>query len=639
MATSVPAERFFSEAGTVMTEKRNRLKPDYLNKLLFLAGRSEKEWQLQNVWIEGFDDWKHIAEAIQRHEISKIHLHSCIAYQQWLLHGKLDEGHESAIKKEKSFWRQVLSRLLDVTLTLSTCNLAFRVHRENVDSSSKGNFLSIIELLAKYDPILHELVSKPKGQVKYLSPIIQNELIYVLTLKLQDAAINEINAAPFYSIIFDTTQDISKTDQLCKLYRYCMIEKDENGISKALVIKETFLRFHKLKDQTALGMSKKIIKSITDKNIHLNKYRWQGYDGANTMKGTYDGVQKLIKDVEPNAVYVHCAAHNLNLVLNNAVREIINIIKRWNILSSLISNSESETAVTLKILNPTRWAGRYDAVFALKVRFVEVQKALAKTILFNCKPDERNEAVSLEKKIENFNFEMLLVFHCKILQIIDAASKALQSKDADLSNALKRLKTCLEQWKKYRHDFENLKLEANSVAEKWSITPEFSKTRQKKVKRHFDDLCEDERLQDPESLFKVNIFYRVLDIIINQLKSRFYPMNELISNFSILQPSTLKALNDTEIMKKALEFVKVYKKDISESFAKEILSFRSTFRDEIEKSSCIKDLANLLLIKNHFMSCSFHEMCTALLLFLTIPVTTASAERSFLKLKLIKKTI
>lgn len=36
------------------------------------------------------------------------------------------------------------------------------------------------------------------------------------------------------------------------------------------------------------------------------------------------------------------------------------------------------------------------------------------------------------------------------------------------------------------------------------------------------------------------------------------------------------------------------------------------------------------------MSCSFPEVCTALMLFVTIPVTTASAERSFSKLKLIK---
>ncbi|GBP48726.1 hypothetical protein EVAR_88187_1 [Eumeta japonica] len=114
----------------------------------------------------GYDDWKHIVDAIERHETSKIHLDACLTYQQWWLHGTLDEEQESVTKKEKSFWRQVLSRLLEVTLILSTCNLAFRGHREKADSydpSSLGNFLSIIELLRKYDPILQELLSKPKS--------------------------------------------------------------------------------------------------------------------------------------------------------------------------------------------------------------------------------------------------------------------------------------------------------------------------------------------------------------------------------------------------------------------------------------------------------------------------------------------
>ncbi|GBP49127.1 hypothetical protein EVAR_80795_1 [Eumeta japonica] len=87
-------------------------------------------------------------------------------------------------------------------------------------------------------------------------------------------------------------------------------------------------------------------------------------------------------------------------------------------------------------------------------------------------------------------------------------SKALQSKATDLSNALKRLKICLEELERYRHEFVNLKMEANSVAEKWSITPEFSKTRQRKVKRHFDELCEDERLQDPEGFLTMLFLHR-----------------------------------------------------------------------------------------------------------------------------------
>lgn len=168
------------------------LQKAYCEPCWLFANRESKK--IQNVWIEGYDDWKHIVDAIERHQISKIHLDSCLTYQQWRLHGTLDEEQESMIKKEKSFWRQVLTRLLDVTLTLSTCNLAFRGHRENADSSdpsSKGNFLSIVELLGKYDPILQELLNKPKGQIKYLSPKIQNELISVLVLKVENALINE----------------------------------------------------------------------------------------------------------------------------------------------------------------------------------------------------------------------------------------------------------------------------------------------------------------------------------------------------------------------------------------------------------------------------------------------------------------
>lgn len=57
--------------------------------------------------MKGYDDQKYIVDAIERHETSKIHLDSCLTYQQWRLHGTLDEEQESMIKKEKYYWRQV----------------------------------------------------------------------------------------------------------------------------------------------------------------------------------------------------------------------------------------------------------------------------------------------------------------------------------------------------------------------------------------------------------------------------------------------------------------------------------------------------------------------------------------------------
>jgi len=48
----------------------------------------------------------------------------------------------------------------------------------------------------------------------------------------------------------------------------------------------------------------------------------------------------------------------------------------------------------------------------------------------------------------------------------------------------------------------------------------------------------------------------------------------------------------------------------------------------------IKDLTVYLI--EHDLASSFHDVFTLCLIFLTIPVTVASAERSFSKLKLIK---
>ena len=75
---------------------------------------------------------------------------------------------------------------------------------------NKSNFLSIIQLLAKYDTVLDKLLQLPKGSPKYLSPLKQNELISVLAEKVLRDIESELQSAPFFAIILDATQDVSK---------------------------------------------------------------------------------------------------------------------------------------------------------------------------------------------------------------------------------------------------------------------------------------------------------------------------------------------------------------------------------------------------------------------------------------------
>lgn len=63
--------------------------------------------------------------------------------------------------------------------------------------------------------------------MKYLSHEIQDEIIYILSQRVKADIINEINKALFYSIIMDTTQDVSKIDQLSQVYCYVTVVKND----------------------------------------------------------------------------------------------------------------------------------------------------------------------------------------------------------------------------------------------------------------------------------------------------------------------------------------------------------------------------------------------------------------------------
>ncbi|CAK6981674.1 hypothetical protein F7725_021412 [Scomber scombrus] len=207
----------------------------------------------------------------------------------------------------------------------------------------------------------------------------------------------------------DTTQDVSKMDQLSQVYRYVTVVKNDMDIATDIQINEVFLGFEATVGSSASELENKILGSIEKNRIHLSKGLGQGYDGAANMSGVYSGVHARITEKEPLARYVHCAAHNLNLALNDSVKNVPGVkqfydtverlynffghsIKRWALLGEIMTPVSRN--VTLKSLCPTRWSSRHDALFALRHRYGDIIRALDKISLTSDKNDERGEANS-----------------------------------------------------------------------------------------------------------------------------------------------------------------------------------------------------------------------------------------------------
>ena len=76
----------------------------------------------------------------------------------------------------------------------------------------------------------------------------------------------------------------------------------------------------------------------------------QCYDGVSVLIGQDRGVQSIVKEAYPNAHYVHCYAHQLNLVLLQATSQIhcVRVLfAHLNELSSFTLQREYHTLTTL----------------------------------------------------------------------------------------------------------------------------------------------------------------------------------------------------------------------------------------------------------------------------------------------------
>ncbi|XP_025200207.1 zinc finger MYM-type protein 1-like [Melanaphis sacchari] len=235
----------------------------------------------------GFSDWKHAEKRITSHENSQTHKTNVLTMKD---RGKVAQRIDSAlilqIEGENNYWKNVLRRVVAVVKTLSSRGLAFRDKTDKFGCNQNGNFLMSLELIALFDPFLathiEKFANKGKGFTSYLSFNIFEQFITVM-------------ADP----------DISHVDQLSFVVRY--VKNDGTPI-------ERFMCFLPNSGHKSEELIDEVLTMLSLFDLDPIFLRAQSYDNASNMAGAYSGLQARIKEINPLANFVPCAAHSLNLV-------------------------------------------------------------------------------------------------------------------------------------------------------------------------------------------------------------------------------------------------------------------------------------------------------------------------------------
>ncbi|KAL4143908.1 hypothetical protein QTP88_006162 [Uroleucon formosanum] len=441
-------------------------------------------------------------------------------------------------------------------------------------SDNKNDLLKV----GKPIPILSALAPDKKLS---MSKSIQNDLISCISEFLINQIKNEIKQCKFYSIQIDDTTDISQKTQCSIIIRY-VTDKSE--------LVERFLGFHNVsEDRTAQGLFNLVYSVLHEFDIE-NKLVGQCYDGACVMSEHLTGLQARVKEVAPNALFTHCLAHRLNLVLQHGCRKRIPqfVQTRWSSRSKILHTIVNE------------WSG-----------FINVFDCISKD------PKSSSEsicgAIGHFKNLKTFEFAFLALVFNDIFIYTDNLFNILQNKSFDVEFCLRKINITYDLINKKGNEPEFLKLFNQAV----TLTKPPKATRNE---------------SNNQSNFKI-LFYEIIDNILMQLNTRFQDTNKLFF---------LQLADVTKFKEYSCTFPVNALNNLKSTYPNIFYNI-NTLKVELEVLYSDVKYQNLLhiygmlkIIEQDVLKDILPEAYKLFILILTIPSTSVSNERSFSCLKRIK---
>ena len=148
----------------------------------------------------------------------------------------------------------------------------------------------------------------------------------------------DINKAFFVAVEVDETKDVMQKAQISVVFRYIC--------EGSYTVKEAFLGFDDVSDDRRASAIAQHVLGILQKFNSVEKLVAHTYDGASVMSSELNGVQAKIKEDVPVAMFLHCYAHKLNLVLFHLAKgmsECKAFLKTLECLSAFFSKSTKRT--------------------------------------------------------------------------------------------------------------------------------------------------------------------------------------------------------------------------------------------------------------------------------------------------------
>ncbi|CAF4531509.1 unnamed protein product, partial [Rotaria sp. Silwood2] len=476
---------------------------------------------------------------------------------------QLDNSRAILIRKNRDRLVKISSTLLFLTRQM----ISFRGHQEDENSSNQGNFLEFLRWASTTDPAIKSIFEDSAGNATYLSHDIQNELINIMSNEIREEISFMLNKNK-YALMADECRDVSGTQQLSIVIRF-VPDPNRCTIDKVYIVKEYFLGFIPLAQFDVETLANKIAEFLNYWKIPLESCICLCFDGTSVMSGCVAGVHVYLKKYIPNSVYVHCAAHRLNLVISDTCKVIYYISDYFSIVSQIytfftesgVTNIHFKQAQidlgqvqssTLKLWIITRWI----AIDSIVNNFPAIVRALRDLSEDGSGTRSTNALGILIHAKKSVFIISTFILH-KLLGIIKVLSDQLKSPSLDYVRGEHLIKSVIQQLKDLRNDqcFYQIYDKAKDFCSLHEIdfTHTYRSYRATTIPIRFQDFFISSTVGQREALHAptdyLNRFYfPLIDCMLLELNDRFSSKTlSLMKNISTVYPESANFLNIDEI--------------------------------------------------------------------------------------------
>ena len=268
-----------------------------------------------------------------------------------------DAEHAKHIKDNRHYLRTVAEILLltaQQKIAQRETGRSFRakniVKKSLTFGQSCGNFLRILSLVARHDPVIAEKIRHGPANAKYTHHTIQNALLDIMNEMTLEQIQEEVHKAVYFTVLADESKDTSKKEQVVIAVRYCL----HNSIY------EEFVGIAEAQSLDADGLTETITSQLLRIGANLKNCVGQGYDGASVVAGRLNGVQKKFREKNGSENVIVDVVNSIMCVAN-----MISLIKKMqSFLGTSTVHARWEKAQQLRGLkrmeigniSDTRWA-------------------------------------------------------------------------------------------------------------------------------------------------------------------------------------------------------------------------------------------------------------------------------------------